>query len=593
MSTSRSDIAQSIASVEREPYAREAPNPKPSSQPPLRGDTAVNETALELLNLFGRKAENIYSVCGIEQEFFLIDRGWYNKRTDLMLTGRTLVGAPSPKTKYWRFEGQCGGLINERVLHYVNDVIAEETKHSVSNVGVSSDVYSNGAAPNQYWFVQKREASDITICSNLLLTDIMKKVALRHNLVYLPHEKPFAGVNGSGKHLYWSLSDDKSGNLFKPGDTIDENLLFLTLLVSVIHAVYRHGDLLRAASASAGNERQLGVNEAPPVVISVSLGEQLTKIITMIEAGKTEKGKKRDFADLGAGLLPKFTYDATDRGRVSPVVFNGDRFELRTLGGATDVSTAVTIVNTIVVDSMKTVCERIKKELNKNKGDKDADPQLSAAVLNVLSAVIKESKSVLFDGDNNSNEWVKEAQSRGLPNVTSTPEALKAFITPKAVELFGRHKVFSEAELKDLYNARIDQYNKTIDIEIKALTDIVNTQVLPAAYNYQTDIASGLEVLRVLADDMTIEMTDGALEDRKEMFEKLTADIYYLRKNLKELTAMADKARGMGAPERAAYLHKEIKPQMNRVRKHVDALEGCMPDESWPLPKYKEMLFIL
>jgi len=538
MSTSRSDIAQSIASVEQRcpnigvspgGHYYESKTLDGERLPLQRSNAAIDGAAAELLTLFGRTTANVRFDCGIEQEFFLIERGWYKKRTDLMLTGRTLVGAPSPKKSIY---------------------------HHRSLIARVSDL------PN--------------------------------NLVWLPHEKPFAGVNGNGRHVVWSLCGDNRVNLFIPGDTAEENLLFLTLLVSVIHAVYRHGDLLRASAASAGNEERLGENGAPPAIMSVSLGKQLAKIITgIIESGKTEKGKKRDLADLGIFPLPKFTPDTIGSGSTSPFAFTGTGFEFRMPGSSTDISTVVTVINTIVADSIKTICDRIKKELGKSKGDKDADPQLSAAVLNVLSAVIKESKPVLFDGDNNSSEWIKEAQTRGLQNIVSAPEALKAFVTPKAVELFGRHKVFSEAELKDLYNARIDQYDETIDVEVKTLTDIVNTQILPAAYNYQADIASGLEVLRVLADDMTIEMTEGALEDRKEMFEKLTADIYHVRKNLKELAAMTDKAQKMEIGERAAYLFKEVKPQMNQIRRYVDALEGSMPDEIWPLPKYKEMLFIL
>jgi len=611
--SSRSDIARHIASVARKPYDDGVKSDP--LRPYLRGGAAVNKAAAELLKLFGRKAGQICSVCRIQQAFFLIDRGWYGKRDDLMLTGRTLAGAPPPKEKHMRLEDQCGGSINERVMHYVNDVIAERTKKKFvpldENDVIAEEIWiddfcRNGTAPNQYEFFEERERSDIAIYYNTLLTDIMKKTALRHNLICLPHEKPFAGIGGSGKSVVWSLSDGDD-NLLDPGGTAEKNLIFLTFLVSVIHAIHRHGGLLRAAAASAGGEERLSGSDAPPAVISVSLGEQLAKIIAAIESGKAEKGKRRGLADLGLCPLPKLARGAADSGRASPVAFTGDGFEFRMIGGSTDVSTAVTVINTIAADSMKIICERIKKELGKVKGgvvnadngsDKQGDgdsrwQELSAAVLNALSAVIKESKPILFDGDNRSKEWAKEAQARGLPNSASTLEALKAFIAPEAVELFEHHKIFSESELKALYSARLDEYEKTLDAEVKTLTDIVNTQVLPAAYNYQTDIASGLEVLRVLADDMTIEMTEGALEDRKEMFEKLTADIYYVRKNLKELAAMADKARGMETAERAAYLFKEVKPQMRLIRRYVDALEEVMPDDLWPLPKYKEMLFIL
>jgi glutamine synthetase len=556
--------------------------------PLLRSDAAINEAALELLKLLGHKAKRVRSVCGIEQEFFLVDTGWYNNRTDLTLTGRTLIGAQPPREHV----GECASPIKERVLNYMHDVYTEALR-----LGIPVAACHNEAAPNQYEFAATHERSSLAVDHNLLLTDIMERVARRHNLVCLLHEKPFAGVNGSGKHVSWSLSDDDGANLLNPGGTAEENLVFLTLLASVIHAAHRHGDLLRASAASAGNERRLGAGEAPPAIMSLFLGEQLTKFVAAIGSGKAEKGKKRDLADIGADL-PKFAHDAADRNRTSPLAFTGAKFEFRMLGGSMNASTAVTVINAIVADSIKTICDRIKKEL-KGKGDNqtgDADnhkQETAAAVINVLSAVIKESKSILFDGDPLSSEWASEAQTRGLQNTASTPEALKAFIAPKSLELFKRHKILSEAELTARYNAQLDQYEKTLDAEIKTLTEMVNTQILPNAYNYQADIASGLEVLRVLADDMTIEMTEGALEDRKEMFEKLTADIYHVRKSLKELSAMADKARKMAAGERAAYLFKDVKPQIDKIRRYVDALEGYMPDEAWPLAKYKEMLFVL
>jgi glutamine synthetase len=335
---------------------------------------------------------------------------------------------------------------------------------------------------------------------------------------------------------------------------------FLALVASVLHAVHRHGALLCAAAASAGNELRLGEDGAPSSAISVSLCGQLAKIFAALEDSKGEKGKKREAAD-GSPTVP--------------IAFTGTGFEFRTLGGSINPSIFVTVINTIVAESIMIICDKIKKGLAKGGQD------VTAVVKDVLSAVIRESKPALFDGGSRSSEPMPAR------------EALKAFVAPKSVELFKRHAVFSEAELTAMYDARLNQYCKTLDVEIKTLADMVNTRVLPSACNYQADIASGLEVLRVLADDMTIEMTDGALEDRKEMFEKLTADIYHVRRGLKELSAMADKARGMETGERAAYLFKEVKPQMEIIRKYVDALEGSMPDEMWQLPKYREMLFML
>jgi len=547
--------------------------------PLLRSDAAINRAAVDLLRIFGHKARHVYSTCGIEQEFFLIDEGWYRMRADLTLTGCTLTGAPSPKDQ--QLEDHYFGSIRERVLNYMHDVSTEAFR-----LGIPVATRHNEVAPSQYEFAPVFERSNLAADHNLLLMDIMKKAALRHKLVCLLHEKPFAGVNGSGKHVNWSLSDDRGNNLLNPGDTPEDNLIFLTVLASVVHAMHRHSDLLRASAASAGNERRLGANEAPPAIMSVFLGEQLTKIVGMIENGKIEKGKKRDLVDLGVGLLPKFLRDTTDRNRTSPFAFTGAKFEFRTLGSSMNVSTAVTVINTIVADSMREVGERIKKEL----AGKD---ELTAAVLKVLGEVVRESKNILFEGNNYSAEWVKEAEKRGLRNAASTPEALKAFIAPKAVEMFERHKIFTKIELTARYNIWLDTYEKILDIELRTLTEMVNTQILPSAYSYQTDIAGGLEVLRVLSDDMTIDMVEGALEDRKEAFEKLTADIFYIRKNLKELDARLQKARGMDREDRAMFLFTEIRPQTDHIRRHVDALERAMPDDLWPLPKYREMLFVL
>jgi glutamine synthetase len=340
-------------------------------------------------------------------------------------------------------------------------------------------------------------------------------------------EKPFAEDNGQGKRVNWSLNYGKDGNLFNPGDNPGKNLTFLTFVASVVHAINRHGDLLRAVSASA---------------IGVSLGERLTKIFAVKEA----------------------------RDRTAHIAFTGTDFEFKMFGNSENVSTVVTVINTIVAESIEIISDKIKKELAKG------GIETTAAVNNVISAVIKESKPGLFGGGDLSGD-----------NPAPAHDALKAFIAPKTVELFERRKVLSKAELKAMYDDRLEQYEERLDVEIKTLTDTVNTMILPKAYNYQADIASGLEVLMVLADDMTIDMVDGALEDRKEMFEKLTADIYYVSKNMKELAAMAEKARGMGpAGERLAYLYNEIRPQMEHIRRHVNALRGIMPLELWPLQKY-------
>lgn len=547
--------------------------------PLLRSDVAINKAALELLKLFGHTdARNVYSTCGPEQEYFLIDEAYYRMRSDLLLAGRTLIGAPSPKGQ--QLEDQYFGSIKERVLNYMHEVAEEAYK-----LGIPVTTKHNEVAPHQYEFAPIFERSNLAADHNQLLMDIMKKVAQRHGLVCLLHEKPFAGVNGSGKHLNWSMADDKGNNLLNPGETPEENLQFLTVLCTVIHAVFHHADLLRAAVASAGNEHRLGANEAPPAIVSVYLGDSLAKIVNMIESGKMEKGQKQDLVDLGVKLLPRFTKDTTDRNRTSPFAFTGAKFEFRAVGSSMNISTGITVLNSIVADSLQVVTERIKAE---NKVTKDFD----TAVLKVLQGVIKESKAVLFEGNNYSDEWVKEAAKRGLPNVASSPEALKALITPKAIDLFERHGVFSKVELQARYTIWLDMYEKILDIEARTLSEIVKTQVLPSAYEYQVDLASGLDILKDISDTNTVKFIDGALDDRKEVLSNLSADIYYIRKNLKAMDEILHKAHEMDLEAKTAFIFSELKPHMSHVRKHVDALEAAMPDTSWILPKYREMLFI-
>ncbi|MGB7566781.1 MAG: glutamine synthetase III [Chitinivibrionales bacterium] len=547
--------------------------------PLLRSDAAISKAAMELLKIFGHTdVKNVYSTCGPEQEYFLIDESYYKLRTDLQLTGRTLFGTSSSKGQ--QLEDQYFGSIKERILNYMNEVAEEAYK-----IGIPVTTRHNEVAPHQYEFAPIFEKSNIAADHNQMLMDIMKKVAHRHQLVCLLHEKPFAGINGSGKHLNWSLADDKGNNLLNPGDTPEDNLQFLTVLVAVIQAVYQHADMLRAAVAFAGNEHRLGANEAPPAIVSVYLGEQLTKIVDAIESGTLTKSKKSDLFDLGVGLLPKFIRDQSDRNRTSPFAFTGSKFEFRALGSSMNISTAIAVVNTVVADSFDSVTAQIKAELKKTS-------DLKKAVFSVLGKIIKDSKNILFEGNNYAQEWLDEAKRRGLPNEPSSPEALKAFIKPANIAMFERQGVLSKVEMKSRYHIWIDTYDKVIDIEAKTLIDMANTQVLPHAYEFQADVANGLDILLDYSKDKSIKLVDGAVEDRKELFSDLSAEVYYIRKNLKELSALLRKAEGLDEIERAGLYFMEVKPVMEHIRKHIDGFEAIMPDNKWLLPKYKEMLFI-
>ncbi|MBN1129295.1 MAG: glutamine synthetase III [Chitinispirillaceae bacterium] len=542
--------------------------------PLLRSDQALSKAAIELLTLFGvNDVKNVYSTCGPEQEYFLIDESYYRMRPDLLFSGRTLCGAPSPKGQ--QLEDQYFGSIKERMLNFMFEVSEEAFK-----LGIPVTTRHNEVAPHQYEFAPIFERSNLAADHNQILMDLMKKVAGRHGLVCLLHEKPFAGINGSGKHVNWSLADDKGNNLLNPGDTPEENLQFMTVLTAVIHAVYTHADLLRAAVASAGNEHRLGANEAPPAIVSVYLGEQLIEIMKMLESGRLEKAKKKDLVDFGVGLLPNFVKDTSDRNRTSPFAFTGSKFEFRAVGSSMNISTSIAVINTIVADSMKMLAEKIRAEAGN--GD------IRKVLLDVLSGAIKESRAILFEGNNYSDEWVKEAEKRGLPNVASTAEALRALVTPKAVKLFGAHNVFSKVELTARYHIWLETYEKIIDIEARTLVDIAKTLVLPAAFSYQKECAEGI----VAIHGAGIKLSAAVADDRKEMLTSLSEDIYFVRKNVVELEGMLGKVHVLDLEKKTAYLFTTVKPQMEHVRRHIDALESVMPDDLWLLPKYREMLFI-
>lgn len=545
--------------------------------PLLRSDAAIDKAAKELLKVFGHDVKSVISTCGAEQEYFLIDESYYKMRTDLLLAGRSLIGAPSPKGQ--QLEDQYFGSIKDRILNYMTDVTEEALK-----LGIPVTTRHNEVAPSQFEFAPIFEKSNIAADHNQLLMDIMKKVALKHGLVCLLHEKPFAGINGSGKHLNWSMADDKGNNLLNPGDTPEENLIFLSVLVAVINAVYTNAEVLRASVASAGNEHRLGANEAPPAIMSVFLGEQLTKIVEAIESGKLKKAKRQDIVDLGVSLLPHFTKDATDRNRTSPFAFTGAKFEFRALGSSANIGTPITVVNTIVAEAITLLTVRLKA------ATKTGD--FNAGVLSVLAEVIKESKAILFEGNNYSEEWVKEAAKRGLSNIASSPEALKAFIKPSVIKMFEKHGVLSKVELASRYSIWLDIYEKVVDIEARALLDIVKTQVLPSAISYQTEIGDSLELLAGIASDKSFDIPAEAVADRKAQFSAISKDVYYIRKNCGELEAQLEKAHHLDLEKKVKFFFEEVKPILLHIRKHVDTLETVMPDSMWELPKYREMLFI-
>jgi len=545
--------------------------------PLLRSDEALSRAALGLLKLFGRKdVKKVFSTCGPEQEYFLIDRHYYNLRQDLLMTGRTLVGAPSPKGQ--QLEDQYFGTIKERVINFMFEVAEESYK-----LGIPLMTRHNEVAPHQYEFAPVFEESNIAADHNQLLMELMKKVALRHNLVCLLHEKPFAGINGSGKHLNWSLEDNTGNNLLNPGDTPEDNLQFLAVLAAVLRAVYLHADLLRASVAMAGNEHRLGANEAPPAIISVFLGEQLTGILNMIEKGVKSRISKRDIIDLGITRLPKFNKDVTDRNRTSPFAFTGSKFEFRALGSSQNISTPITVINTIIAESLDYVAGEIRKAKGKNLHNK---------VTQVIAKIFKETRDICFEGNNYAEEWIKEAKKRGLPNVASTPESLKALIKEKNIALFEKYKVFSKEEIAARYHIWIHMYNLTLEIEANTLNEMVNSSVVPAGLEYQKLLSDNLVGLTGLKKVTGVKLENIAVNDLKEHLTDVSSKIYYVRRNVKEMVKLLEKAKVLSDEKKAQVYFKELRPLMEHIRRHVDALECVVSDEHWDLPKYREMLFI-
>ena len=546
--------------------------------PLLRSDEALNKAAIGLLRLFGHKdIKKVFSTCGPEQEYFLIDKNYYNLRQDLLLTGRTLVGASSPKGQ--QLEDQYFGTIKERVVNFMFEVAEEAYK-----LGIPVMTRHNEVAPHQYEFAPIFEESNIAADHNQLLMELMKKVALRHNLVCLLHEKPFAGINGSGKHLNWSLADDKGNNLLNPGETPADNLQFLAVLTAVLRAVYNHADLLRASVAMAGNEHRLGANEAPPAIMSVFLGDQLTAVLDMIEKGSKDKVSGRGIIDLGISRLPKFNKDSTDRNRTSPFAFTGNKFEFRAVGSSQNISTPIAVINTIIAESLDYVADKIRKAAS----GKD----FNTAVLKVIAELAKETKDIRFEGNNYSEEWLKEAKKRGLPNVASTAEALKALEKKENIALFEKYKVFSKEELLARYKIWIDMYNITLEIEANTLNEMVNSCIVPAGCEYEQLLADNLSKLTSLKKEVKLKLDKAVLNDQKAHLSEVAGKIYYVRRNSKELVKLLGEAAKLHHEERAELYFKELKPLMEHIRRHADDLERVVSDEHWDLPKYREMLFI-
>jgi glutamine synthetase len=538
--------------------------------PLLRSVEALSKHAVRILKLFGSEASRVYSTAGPEQEYFLIDKHFYFARPDLLNAGRTLFGAKPPKGQ--ELEDHYFGAIPERVL-----ACMLETETELYKLGVPVKTRHNEVSPAQYELAVTFESANVATDHNMLVMETMKRVADRYGLQLLLHEKPFAGVNGSGKHLNWSMADDSGNNLLKPGETPHENAQFLLFLVAVIRAVARHGDVLRFTVANAHNDHRLGANEAPPAIISIFLGDMLQDIVEQIEKGGARTAKAGGELKIGSTVLPTLPRDPGDRNRTSPFAFTGNKFEFRAVGSSQSVAGPIAALNTIVAESLDDFATVLEQAVSSGK-NLDSEIQL------LLQNAIKESKDVIFNGDNYTEKWHAEAERRGLPNRKTSVDSFPDIISPKSIKLFTKYSVLNERELHSRYEIFVEAYRKTINIESQLTLQMSERMILPAALRYQEEVSRSIASLK--ATGATV--PKGQLAHLNE----LVSAIEHLQTcNDKLSSTMEDHLEG-DSLSHAKHARDVIIPAMNAVRSAADQLELLVADDLWPLPTYQEMLFV-
>lgn len=539
--------------------------------PLLRSMEAVNKQALRILRLFGNTtAKRVTPSVGAEQEYFLVDKEKWLKRKDLIYTGRTLFGAMPPKGQ--EMDDHYLGTIRQRVSAYMKEVNEECWK-----LGVAAKTQHNEVAPAQHELAPLYAPVNIAQDHNQIMMRILKKVASRHGMRCLLHEKPFAGVNGSGKHNNWSLTSDDGVNLLDPGKNPHENKMFLLVLACILKAVDEHADLLRVSAADVGNDQRLGGNEAPPAVISVFLGDQLEDVLDQIlkngEATHSIKGEK--FAT-GVTTLPDFRKDATDRNRTSPFAFTGNKFEFRMLGSQDSLSNCNVVLNTIAAEAFEEACDRLEKA-------EDFDKELNALIVEYT----EKHKRIIFSGNGYSKEWQEEAKRRGLPNLPTMVDAIPALTTDAAIDMFEHFKVFTKAELEARAEIQYEIYAKAINIEARTMIDMATKQIIPAVVKYTTVLAESVNQVRAAGKTYNVSVQEKLLEKTSA----LLAESYEALNHLAEVTAEIEKKEE--GPERARYCLDVIMPAMTELRTPVDALEMIVDKEMWPMPSYGDLMFIL
>ncbi len=545
--------------------------------PLLKALAAIDKAAVDVCNYFDKNITKVTPTLGWEQEYFVIDEAIANARPDLILSDRTVFGASPAKGQ--QLEDHYFGSIPERVYAFMRDFETESYK-----LGIPLRTRHNEVAPSQFECAPIFEEVNLAVDHNTLLMDVMIRVAKRHRLKVLLHEKPFAGINGSGKHNNWSLATDTGVNLLSPGKTPKTNLMFLTFFVNTIKAVHDYADLLRASIASAGNDFRLGANEAPPAIISVFAGEYLSRVLGEIEGRVGEKFDEQDEAILKLDLhrsIPELLLDNTDRNRTSPFAFTGNKFEFRAVGSSANCANAMTTLNTIMAETLR----NFRKEVDNliEKGDKK-----EVALMHVIQKYIVDGKNVLFEGDGYSEEWEKEAEKRGLPNVKTTPLALDAMLTDKAKKLFERNGVYNHTELEARHEIELEKYIKIVQIEARLIGDLAGNHILPAAIKYQNTLITNIRGLKEIGVD------EKNYSTQIDMLQKICDHISTIRENVDAMVEARKVCNNMtNTREKAIAYNTQVKNKyFDVIRYHVDKLELLVADEEWTLPKYRELLFL-
>lgn len=542
--------------------------------PLLKTIEVLSKAAVDVCNLFDRNVKRVTPTLGIEQEYFLIDRAWVDLRPDLTMCGRAVIGAPPARGQ--QLEDHYFGSIPERVF-----ACMKEFEIECFRVGIPLTTRHNEVAPGQFECAPIFEELNVAVDHNLLLMDLLDRVARKHNFRVLLHEKPFAFINGSGKHNNWSIATDTGKNLLSPGNAPKDNLQFLTFFINIIKALHVNADLMRAVIASAANDHRLGANEAPPAIISAFIGSQLTKILDELEKPSRKKNADmpKNYVRLGIPKVPEILLDNTDRNRTSPFAFTGNKFEFRAVGSSANSAGPMIVLNAIVANQLIEFKKTVDRKVLRGK-------KKETAILEVLKDYVKESKAIRFEGNGYSKEWEEEAAKRGLSNIKQTPRALDAYVSPQSLELFANLGIFKHHELHARHEIRVEQYVKKIDIEARIMEEMLSNQVIPAAIGFQNVVLGNINAMKAAG------LEGHAYEAQMHIVRGISEEMGKAHDNVAKLQSLLAEAGGIAhARTQAIFYGDHIVPLMAEIRLSADALENLISDEFWPLPKYREMLF--